>query len=72
MQEYSTIYRKLNKNNCPYYTQLIECGVKGYDGHEIIWRGRAKKQDWEWFQMIIKDQPNRVIHQDNNMICIKN
>ena len=72
LKEYLTTYKKVNKSGHIYYTQQVEHGIKGCKGCELMWRGRVKKENWDWCQMIAKEQPHRLIHSCNDMICIIN
>lgn len=72
MQEYLTTYEKTNKVGNTYYTQEVEYGIKGEEGYELIWSGKVAKREWEWSQMIAKEQPERVIMNENGIICLKN
>lgn len=72
MPEYLTTYENKDKNEKPYYTQKVEYGIKGEDGYELMWSGKVGKKEWEWSQMIAKEQPERVIMNECGVICLKN
>ena len=72
MQEYLTTYEKTNKAGNTYYTQEVEYGIKGEEGYELMWSGKVGKAEWEWSQMIAKEQPERVIMNEHGIICLKN
>jgi len=72
LKDYLTTYRKVNKAGHIYYTQQEEHGIKGDKAYELIWSGRVKKENWDWCQMIAKEQPHRLIVSCSDMICIIN
>jgi len=72
MQEYITTHKKENKNKYIYFTQKVELGIENEIGYELMWSGKVSKEEWNWSQEIANEQPNRVIINENNVICIKN
>ena len=39
---------------------------------EITWKGRAKKEDYEWCKMIAETQPQRLVMNERGILMITN
>lgn len=73
VEEYLTTYKRTNKAGRIYYYQRLEYGIEGHDEfYELMWSGIVSKYCWEWSKMIAEEQPNRLIHICDDMICITN
>jgi hypothetical protein len=73
--EFITTTTHTNKNGHNYYTQVFttmnvdnECNFK----EVVTWKGKAKKEDFEWCKMIAETQPERLVMNENNILVIKN
>lgn len=75
MQEFITTTERTDKRGNKYYTQEIKkmgMDSEGKFTEEITWKGRVKKEDFEWCNMIAKEQPNRLIMNERGILMITN
>ena len=72
-QEFITTTEKTDKRGNKYYTQEFSIANWDYENNfteEIIWKGRAKKEDYEWCKMIAKTQPQRLVMNEMGILTI--
>jgi hypothetical protein len=73
--EFITTIEKTDKRGNKYYVQDYKKMNMDHDGNiteEIIWSGRVKKEDFEWCEMIAKDQPKRLVLKEDRILIITN